>query len=55
LDRIDMNVYNSVANTNSAQKWLLKYKASISSNRGMILKLFIVLVIIIVVFMVMYK
>lgn len=48
--RIDENVDESLANVDSAQAQLLKYLNSISSNRWLILKVFAVLVVFIVVF-----
>ena len=48
--RIDENVDDTLANVDSAQAQLLKYLNSISSNRWLVMKVFFVLMIFLVVF-----
>ena len=50
--RIDENVDDTLSNVDSAQDQLLKYLNSISSNRWLIMKIFFVLMISLVVFVV---
>lgn len=50
--RIDENVDDALANVDSAQTQLLKYLNSISSNRWLIMKIFFVLRIFLVIFVV---
>eukprot|EP00891_Asterochloris_glomerata_P001147 jgi/Astpho2/1147/e_gw1.00021.38.1_t len=50
--RIDENVDDALANVDSAQTQLLKYLNSISSNRWLIMKIFFVLMIFLVIFVV---
>ena len=50
--RIDENVDDTLANVDSAQDQLLKYLNSISSNRWLIMKIFFVLMLFLVVFVV---
>ena len=50
--RIDENVDDALANVDSAQTQLLKYLNSISSNRWLIMKVFFVLMIFLVIFVV---
>ena len=53
--RIDNQVDLSLNNVTSAQNWLLKYKNSITGNRSLMIKSFLVLFVIIVLFMWFYK
>lgn len=50
IERIDSNVEESVTNIDTAQNELLRYLRSVGSNRGLVLKLFGVLVVFIIVF-----
>lgn len=50
--RIDENVDDTLANVDSAQAQLLKYLNSISSNRWLIMKVFFVLMLFLIVFVV---
>ena len=50
--RIDENVDETLSNVDSAQDQLLKYLNSISSNRWLIMKIFFVLMVFLVVFVV---
>ena len=50
--RIDENVDETLSNVDSAQDQLLKYLSSISSNRWLIMKIFFVLMVFLVVFVV---
>lgn len=50
--RIDENVDETLANVDSAQDQLLKYLNSISSNRWLIMKIFFVLMLFLVAFVV---
>lgn len=50
--RIDENVDDTLANVDSAQAQLLKYLNSISSNRWLIMKIFFVLMMFLIVFIV---
>ena len=50
--RIDENVDTTLANVDSAQAQLLKYLNSISSNRWLVMKIFAVLLVFLVVFVV---
>lgn len=50
--RIDENVDESLSNVDSAQAQLLKYLRSVSSNRWLIMKVFFVLMIFLIVFVV---
>ena len=50
--RIDENIDDSLQNVDSAQAQLLKYLNSISSNRWLIMKVFAVLVLFLVIFVV---
>ena len=50
--RIDENIDDSLANVDSAQAQLLKYLNSISSNRWLVMKVFAMLVLFLVVFVV---
>lgn len=50
--RIDENVDDTLANVDSAQAQLLKYLNSISSNRWLIMKVFFVLMLFLIVFIV---
>lgn len=50
--RIDENVDETFSNVDSAQDQLLKYLNSISSNRWLIMKIFFVLMLFLVVFVV---
>jgi len=54
IERIDSNVNTSVVHIDSAQNELLKYLASVSSNRWLILKIFLVLVLFVVIFVVFF-
>jgi len=54
IERIDSNVNTSVVHIDSAQNELLKYLASVSSNRWLILKIFLVLIIFVVIFIVFF-
>lgn len=53
--RIDANIYNSVENITKAQSWLLKYQNKLSSNRGMIIKIFFITFVVIILFIKFYK
>jgi len=55
LDRIDANVNNSLDHTSRAQNWLLKYRHAITSDRGLIIKLFVVVIIVTTIFIVFYS
>ena len=50
--RIDENVDETLSNVDSAQDQLLKYLNSVSSNRWLIMKIFFVLMVFLVVFVV---
>lgn len=50
--RIDENVDETLSNVDSAQDQLLKYLNSISSNRWLIMKIFFVLMMFLVIFVV---
>ena len=50
--RIDENVDETLANVDSAQNQLLKYMNSISSNRWLIMKVFFVLMVFLIIFVV---
>ena len=50
--RIDENVDDTLANVDSAQAQLLKYLNSISSNRWLIMKVFFVLMLFLIIFVV---
>ena len=50
--RIDENVDTTLTNVDSAQAQLLKYLNSISSNRWLVMKIFAVLLVFLVVFVV---
>ena len=50
--RIDENVDDTLANVDSAQAQLLKYLNSISSNRWLIMKVFFVLMMFMMIFVV---
>ncbi len=50
--RIDENVDDTLANVDSAQAQLLKYLNSISSNRWLIMKVFFVLMMFLMIFVV---
>ncbi|KAK9916837.1 hypothetical protein WJX75_007635 [Coccomyxa subellipsoidea] len=50
--RIDENVDDTLANVDSAQAQLLKYLNSISSNRWLVMKIFMVLLVFLVIFVV---
>ena len=50
IERIDANIEESVANTNTAQNELLRYLSHVSSNRGLVLKLFGILVLFVIAF-----
>lgn len=50
VQRIDENVYDVVDNVGGAQRELLKYYASVSSNRWLMLKIFGVLIVFFLVF-----
>lgn len=50
--RIDENVDETMANVDAAQTYLLKYLKNISSNRWLVLKVFFVLMIFLVIFLV---
>lgn len=50
VERIDENVSTALDNVQLGQAELLKYLQSVSSNRGLILKIFAVLVVIILIF-----
>ena len=50
--RIDENVDETLANVDSAQTQLLKYLNSISSNRWLIMKIFFVLMVFMIIFVV---
>jgi len=54
IERIDHNVDNTVVNVDRAQNELLKYLSSVSSNRWLIVKLFLVLVVFVVLFIVFF-
>jgi len=54
LERIDLNVDDSIANTNKASDQLMIYLKSISSNRGMILKMFMALIVFVVLFIIFF-
>jgi len=54
IERIDDNVNNTVVNVDRAQSELLKYLSSVSSNRWLIVKLFLVLVVFVVLFIVFF-
>jgi len=54
IERIDTNIYQSESNVNNAQKQLLKYLSSVSSNRWLMLKLFGILLVFIVIFIVFF-
>ena len=48
--RIDENIDETLGNVDSAQQQLLRYMNSISSNRWLIMKVFLVLVVFLAVF-----
>ncbi|KAL6060140.1 Syntaxin-5 [Balamuthia mandrillaris] len=50
MQRIDANIDHTLVNVNSAQDELLKYLRSISGNRALIVKMFLVLVVFIILF-----
>lgn len=50
--RIDENVDDTLANVDSAQAQLLKYLNTISSNRWLVMKIFMVLLVFLVIFVV---
>lgn len=50
--RIDENVDETLANVDSAQAQLLKYLNSISSNRWLVMKIFMVLLVFLIIFVV---
>ena len=50
--RIDENVDTTLANVDSAQAQLLKYLNSISSNRWLVMKVFAVLLVFLIIFVV---
>lgn len=50
--RIDENVDETMANVDAAQSYLLKYLKSISSNRWLMMKVFFVLMVFLIFFMV---
>jgi|SRR6056297_1894018 len=52
IQSIDTEVQNTLTNVERAQSELLKYLASVSSNRGLITKMFLVLIVFIVTFFV---
>lgn len=52
LDRIDENMDDTLLNVEGAQGQLHKYLNSISSNRWLIIKIFIVLLVLLLVFIV---
>jgi len=54
IERIDHNVDNTVANVDSAQNELLKYLSSVSSNRWLIVKLFLIMIVFVVLFVVFF-
>jgi len=54
IERIDHNVDSTVMNVDRAQNELLKYLGSVSSNRWLIVKIFLVLVLFIVLFVVFF-
>lgn len=54
IERIDHNVDSSVMNIDSAQNELLKYLSSVSSNRWLIVKLFLVMIVFVVLFVVFF-
>jgi len=54
IERIDHNVDNTVLNVDSAQNELLKYLSSVSSNRWLIVKMFLVMIVFVVLFVVFF-
>ena len=50
--RIDENVDDTLANVDSAQAQLLRYLNSISSNRWLVMKIFAVLLVFLIIFVV---
>jgi len=54
MQRIDENIEEAAGHVSGAQEELLKYLKSISSNRGLIVKVFLVLIVFIAVFVVFF-
>mmetsp|Transcript_6781 Transcript_6781/g.9369 ORF Transcript_6781/g.9369 Transcript_6781/m.9369 type:complete len:316 (-) Transcript_6781:22-969(-) len=54
IDRIDTNIEDTAENVKTAQSELLKYLATVSSNRWLFAKVFLVLIIFVVVFIVFF-
>jgi len=54
IQRIEDNVDNTAIHVEGAQSQLLTYLASVSSNRWLILKLFFVLIVFVVIFIVFF-
>jgi syntaxin 5 len=50
--RIDENIDDTLANVDSAQAQLLKYLNGISSNRWLVMKVFMVLLVFLIIFVV---
>ena len=54
MQRIDANVDAAVANVGSAQEQLIMYLSKISGNRWLAVKVFLVLIIFIIIFVVFF-